>query len=226
MIDALKIIRKYQREVARSGILAKLFKSAKNYADAQEYATGIGEVISGILGADIDFSAVDAEELETAFVTVMKYPHDDAVAVAKAVQQKINRRAGIGLNAVEAEYQTDAVKAMAQDIAEKKLDAAYVKGKIVNSVKLAVDDTAKANAEAQQNAGLYVRITRRYDHVGLHDGKDVCQWCLDRVGEWDNYQDALEAGAFERHPGCECYIEYHVGKTHTWANSKSGWTDF
>ena len=97
----------------------------------------------------------------------------------------------------------------------------FVRNLIVNQSNKVVDESIRKNIEAQGGAGLTVRITRKYDDVGLHDGKDPCQWCLDREGEWDDYQEAYNAGVFERHPGCGCVITYEVGKTRTW--SGGGW---
>ena len=80
-----------------------------------------------------------------------------------------------------------------------------------------------ANAEAAANMGLETHIVRTYDGVGLHNGKDPCKWCMDRAGDWTDYQSAYDAGCFERHPGCGCRIDYHVGKTRTWSNRAGTW---
>lgn len=81
---------------------------------------------------------------------------------------------------------------------------------VAHSMKEA-DDAEKVNAETAENAGVITTVVRTYDDVGLHGGKDVCQWCKSREGTWD-YQDAVRNGVFERHPGCECQIEVIYSK--------------
>ena len=74
------------------------------------------------------------------------------------------------------------------------------------------DESLKSNAENASNAGLEVRVTRIYDGVGLHNGKEKCQWCIDRCGENMTLQEAYEKGAFQRHEGCGCIVEYTSNK--------------
>ena len=111
------------------------------------------------------------------------------------------------------------------EIAGKEITDDFLKTQLSNQAMKFADRITAVNAQAQDAIGLKVRITRTYDDVGLHGGKDDCEWCLERVGDWDNYKDAYDAGAFERHPGCGCLITYEVGKTRTWSVNKSGWSD-
>ena len=91
-----------------------------------------------------------------------------------------------------------------------------------------VDDTVRINAEAREELGLTTHITRTYSDVGLRSGtkySEDCEWCKSRCGSWDNYRDAYEAGAFERHPGCLCEIDYHVKNTHTRSRGSYKWVN-
>lgn len=69
-------------------------------------------------------------------------------------------------------------------------------------------DSLKHNAENASGAGLEVRVSRQYDEIGLHNGKDKCDWCLARVCDNVTLEEAYRIGVFQRHPGCECVIEY------------------
>lgn len=69
------------------------------------------------------------------------------------------------------------------------------------------DDSLKTNADFQDKAGLEVRVSRTYDGVGLSGGRE-CQWCLDRECSNVTLDEAYRIGAFQRHPGCGCEIEY------------------
>lgn len=85
-----------------------------------------------------------------------------------------------------------------------------------------LDDSLKYNAENASGSGLEVRVTRIYDGVGVNHGKSDCQWCLDRCGENMTLEEAYRIGAFQRHPGCGCIIEYTSKKGEkTWQTGKS-----
>jgi len=75
-----------------------------------------------------------------------------------------------------------------------------------------VDDADKKGLSDAAGAGLETRVIRTYDDVGLHGGKDDCEFCKSREGEW-NYREAVQHGVFQRHPGCECEIETSVKKS-------------
>lgn len=69
-----------------------------------------------------------------------------------------------------------------------------------------VDDFQAENAKVRNGMGFAQYVVREYDGIGLNNGKEPCQWCLDRAGTW-SYQDAIDNGVFERHEGCGCTIE-------------------
>lgn len=99
------------------------------------------------------------------------------------------------------------------------------KKEIETNSNKSLDDTMRQNAENAENAGLEVRVTRIYDGVGVHDGKDACQWCLDRECTNVSLEEAYDIGAFQRHPGCECIIEYTNARGEkTYQVSKGGWS--
>ena len=77
---------------------------------------------------------------------------------------------------------------------------------VSESMKIAAD-SLRRNAENATGAGLEVRVTREYDGVGLSNGR-ICHWCLSRCGVNMTLTEAESKGAFERHEGCGCIIEY------------------
>lgn len=70
------------------------------------------------------------------------------------------------------------------------------------------DDFMEANAELRDKMGFKQIITREYDGVGLANGRRPCNWCIGRAGTYYSYQEAKDAGAFERHTGCGCTIDW------------------
>lgn len=92
------------------------------------------------------------------------------------------------------------------DLIDKSIDNAISTG----SAKTC-DDSLKENADFAAKAGLEVRVTRVYDGVGL-SGNRRCDWCIDRCGTNMTLEEAYRIGAFQRHEGCECIIEYTSNK--------------
>ena len=99
-----------------------------------------------------------------------------------------------------------------------------IKIPVVTCAKRYVDDSLKYNAENASNTGLEVKVTRHYDGVGLSGGR-TCEWCLDRCGENMSYSEAYAKGAFERHEGCNCMIDYTSAKGERSVQKTAGvWT--
>ncbi|MBR4681586.1 MAG: hypothetical protein IKP03_10890 [Fibrobacter sp.] len=151
-----------------------------------------------------------------------------SVNLAKAAQANVNKKAGIGLQALGADFDEEKAANLAKHISEVGA-APEVVALVEQNARHVVDATLWKNAAAHENAGLQVRVIRTYDGVGLHGGKDGCEWCLERVGEWAHVADAQAAGAFERHAGCGCEIIYQTvrlnwqrqGKDMTWRDMES-----
>jgi hypothetical protein len=217
----------YGRLLRKNVRLNALAEKAWSYKDAHEFADKAADLVFEVLKLHMDDPAnITREEAVQIFTAVMKKNHEEVVRVCARAQNDMYRKAGVGLNALTPEFNAEKARGIAQVITDaEEVTDDYMRNLVKNNALGVVDDMIRINSEASENVGLYVHIVRKYDDVGLHNGKDVCQWCMEREGEWDNYQEALAAGAFERHPGCGCVIDYHVGKTHTWSNTKGAWND-
>lgn len=226
MADVNQIIRVYGKKIRASKALNFIAENASTYQDAQSFASEAAEILCDVLGRYIDINTVTQEEAFQIFTGALKTNHEEVVRICAKVQQRINNKAKVGLRALTPSFNAEKARGLAMAITDaEEISEDYFRRLVVNNSIGVVDETIRKNAEAEENAGMVVHITRTYDDVGLHDGKEPCQWCLDREGEWDNYEDAYNAGAFERHPGCGCVITYEVGKTRTWANSAGTWKD-
>lgn len=91
------------------------------------------------------------------------------------------------------------------------------------SSRKVVDDSQKTNAENAASSGLEVRVTRTYDNVGLSN-KRICMWCVSRCGVNMTLEEARYKGAFQRHEGCGCEIEYSTQKG-TWKSQGKDWEE-
>ena len=228
MADANQIIGTYGRLLRKNVRLNALAEKAWSYKDAHEFADKAADLVFEVLKLHMgDPANITREEAVQIFTAVMKKNHEEVVRVCARAQNDMYRKAGVGLKALTPEFNADKARGLATVVTEsEEITDDYLKNLVRNNSLGVVDETLRINAAAATNMGLVVHITRTYDDVGLHGGKDVCQWCMARVGDWTDYAEAYHAGAFERHPGCGCMIEYHVGKTHTWQNRAGGWNEF
>ena len=225
-MDVTQIIRVYEKRLRDSPTIKNMAAKAATYKDAQSYATKTAEALIDVIKRYVNITALTQDEALELFPAALERNYAEVARIAANVQQKINKSAGLGLKALTPDFNLEKAQGLATAITDaEQITEDYIRNLVINNSRSIVDDTVRINAAAESNMGLTIRITRRYDDVGLHNGKDVCEWCKEREGEWDDYQEAYNAGCFERHPGCGCVIDYHVGKTHTWSNSKGGWKD-
>ena len=209
MIDAEKVTREYSR-------LNKPPRGIKTFAEAQEYSDKAGRTLAKALGNG--FEDMDEDEIASLLKAVLKRPFRDSAAATALAQKAQIDAAGLGINALTAEYDEAKALALAQELFGREVSMEFVENLLSRETLRAFDETIRINAEANGDMGLQTHITRTYGDVGLRAGTpyaEDCQWCLSRCGEWFSYLEAYYAGVFERHPGCACEIEYKVGKTHT-----------
>lgn len=125
-----------------------------------------------------------------------------------------DQRANIGIKILRGgnpENRIDQVMQFAVNSAtQTELDNALTDPVIAANRKF-YDDFQKENAELRTDMGFREIVVRQYDDVGLHNGKDTCEWCVQRAGTWD-YAEARDNGVFERHPGCGCTIEHYTDR--------------
>lgn len=227
MADVNQILRAYGKQLRKNVRLNHLAENAWDYKDAHDFASKAAELLCDVLKLYMDPATVTYDDAVQIFTAVMKKNHEEVARVCAKAQNDMYKKAGVGLKALTPDFNADKARGLATVVTDtEEITDDYIRTLIKNNSLAVVDDSIRVNAAAATNLGLAVHITRTYDDVGLHNGKDVCQWCMDRVGDWTDYGEAFRAGAFERHPGCGCMIEYHVGKTHTWQNRAGGWNEF
>lgn len=218
MDDVKVILRNYARS-------KKAVRGIDTFADAQNYAEKLGKALADALGDS--FEDVPEEELSSVLRAALKRAYDDSAAGAATAQFRQNQKAKLGIGTLRAEFDPADADKIAEELAGKIVEPGFVQNLIKQKTIGAVDETIRRNAEAREEMGLEVSIVRKYSDVGLRAGtkySEDCAWCLERCGEWDNYKDAKDAGCFERHPGCLCEIDYHVGRTHS-VSSGGGWVN-
>lgn len=151
---------------------------------------------------------------------------NEAEILARASKQNaaMNAAAGVGLKAKKPKRDRteDLVNAMCNEYADADAVARLLGEPLMTVHASVVDDFLRTNADLADRAGLAPVIVREYDGVGVHDGKDACQWCLERAGRW-TYGEAYERGVFERHTGCGCTVTFEYGQQSQDVYSKAVW---
>ena len=220
-MDVSQIIRIFEKRIKDYGT-----KDIVDYVAAQKYAQKTGQTMADVICQFVDVSTLTEETAVPLVTRALQVNYSKIAKVCRKVQRATNDRAKIGLGVLDAEFDAQSAREVALSLVDaQELTKDYVRNLFVNHSNKIVDESMRRNIEAQENVGLYVHITRKYDDVGLHGGKDVCQWCLEREGVWDDYQEAYDAGAFERHPGCGCVITYEVGSTRVWSGGGWKWNE-
>lgn len=229
-MDKDKVLAEFERRVESNQTLKALMKKIKSHDDAIKYAKEIGAELGGVLSEVADLSDSDVDEVSEMLTPCFRLSYGNLRDVCNQSQRVILKRMGLDIGILDPKEYTaeDIIKASKDIVNLSEITKQYLQNITTKSALSVVDDSVRVNAEAREKMGLKVHIVRRYDDVGLRDGTkyaEPCKWCLAREGEWDSYEDAVAAGAFERHPGCGCYIGYEVGKTRRWSMRAGTWND-
>lgn len=222
-MDVKKTLGKYDRKLAQDAKIAELNRKAREgmrkWQAAQELASRAGMTAAEVLLSDFleeyPDGKIPEEAAKVLTVPVVKHNYDRVSEVAEAVQEAVNKEAGVGLKPVVPEFNRDRAEGLAKNISSWEHLAEHlgaVTKEIENNSMSIIDDTIRENAELHERVGLEPRVTRIYDGVGVHNRKHECKWCKERCGENMTYSEAYEKGAFQRHPGCGCELLYKTGK--------------
>lgn len=217
--EVIEAIAKDFRDGCRKNkTLVRLYKTMGagkgTYLNADQYAIEMAKVLGATLQKHLGVETISGAEYKEIISNVLpsglKGIHESVATYAQTVQNGINLRSGLGVKAVKASFEPEKArvivsKAVAADTFTEVEGA--VKVDTMNFAQNAATKTMKDNAQLSEDLGYEVTVDRTYDGVGVHDGKDPCQWCLEREGHW-SYGEALSNGVFERHPGCGCEIIY------------------
>ena len=219
-----KSIRQFNTKISNNKKAQAIYKKAADgiatYKDAQAFASITGKSLADVLVNALTEAGEITEEDALALIPgLLRANHERVIPVINAAQRKVCEEAGVGLQPADIYFDTQRANGLATHIRELVSNDMYEVKDFAGNIEIltdnfslaTVDNGVKYNARVHENAGLDAVITRVYDGVGIHDGKDTCEWCISRAGTW-SYADANANGVFERHPGCGCTITYTTKK--------------
>ena len=208
-----KIIRRYGIETenirAMQVIESKLKRHTATYADAGNYAQEIGRILTDIFREYLPEALTDEKLYRAAAEVLVKQPMiragSDVGKVAKAIQEDLNRGAGIGMNAIVPGLNQDQIDGIITGICNAETFAGSEElfmDQVGNFLEGHVDDFVRENAGFQSDSGLTILVQR------IADAK-CCRWCSNLAGTYQ-YELVRDKGddVWRRHNNCHCQIIY------------------
>lgn len=183
-----------------------------NYQTVAEYSKSFGESISKSIKKNIG-EEIPAEELgqfaTECLAPIYRQSQDTMLNACENVQKTYNKQAGIDLSPANVKQDESRIQNIIKRFEESDnfKDVAFLtESNVAKSItRGAVQDSIRENSKLQSDAGLKIRISRS-------DGSGCCDWCSSVTGTFDSF-DALPEGFWGIHRGCNCVIDYRVGKT-------------
>lgn len=205
--------------VAIQKVMRKVANGKATQKDMAKLSELFGKEASKALKWNLTLSEMPNETLywniaESTIQPLLVRAWENVNAYAKIQQSFADKAAGVSVKIVNGINPIDRAKQVmnmaVNCITQDELDNALT-DPTITAVRKFYDDFQKENARLRNELGLETTVVRVYDGVGLHNGKTPCEWCISRQGAY-SYDDAVNNGVFERHPGCGCTIEYHTSK--------------
>lgn len=219
-----KVNRQFQRNLKAKGVnLAKDVQRARDgtLTNIHTFSAKVGDALAEAFGT------ITAEELPegTMFFNiaerVMTPPIEKSYVmvsdVADAIQTRANTKAGIGIKSVRPPIEKERVKGLIDAVTSAAFTDTehYLDYPVQCLVDHFADRHVEKNAEFLENSGAYIEVIRTAEAT-------CCDWCSDRAGTYDGYQDAQDNEVFARHDGCRCTVEIRCGKSRGFMNKTSG----
>lgn len=194
-------------------ILGKLYWKIQDgtatYKDASEYAERLGDLLAESLRQVISANDLPDGRMyyniaERVLGTSLLDNYNLTADVAMAVQESMNRAAGIGLKAVRPELNTSRVQGILDKVSEAESfeDVSWVLDEpVVNFTMSVVEDCIRKNVDVQAKAGLSPKVTRIAE-------PGCCKWCSALQGK---YEYPVDRDVYRRHERCRCIVLFDPG---------------
>ena len=214
--ELLELIQKdFSYEINKSSKLKSIRKlideGTATYAEANEYAIEVGEILSKIFKRHIKSDVLPDGKMyyniaERLLNPTLNNNQKIVARVSAEIQEILNKSAGLGLKGIEPSVNQLRIDSIINRVANEELfdDVAWILDEpIVNFTHSVVDAAMKDNVSFQGESGLKPTVTRT-----VH-GHKPCAWCRSMAGTYD-YPNVPE-NVYRRHDRCRCTVEYDPG---------------
>lgn len=187
--------------------LLRLDGQKATYADANDFAVGIGEILAEVLGVTIKTEVLPDGRMyfniaERILNPTLQNNYDLVSEFTTEVQTALNESAGIGLKAQTPALNQDRIDNLIERVSGA-VDFEEIKWMlqepIINFTQSVVDDAIKANVDFHSDAGLNPTIKRTA--VGK-----ACDWCKNVAGTYKYGSEPKDI--YKRHERCRCIVDY------------------
>lgn len=192
--------------------MMKAIEHSSSYEDAYNLAKKVSNKLANIMSDNLPSDAYYGTLMAILEPSINNL-YKDIDDACRIVQTNKNVKDGLGIKPQSAKRSNDINSIMAHKLS---MGGDYETVLQDYSCEV-VDKNLKANMDFADALGYEVKITRKYDGVGLRNRKVDCTWCLLRAGTrtFKNATQAGESGMLARHQGCGCIIDYENTKTKT-----------
>lgn len=200
----------YQDSGTVADLLDRVQAGTATYAEAQAYSVEVSRLIGRAWAEHISSAVLPDGRMyynisSRLLPSVLDENHVLVANYTVRVQQALNARAGLGLQAqapAESASRVDGLVEMAANAEQYDEIAGTLETAMETFSQSVVDDTLRANVEFQGGAGLRPKIIRRAE-------SGACKWCRALAGVY-TYPD-VPRDVYRRHGNCRCVVEYDPG---------------
>lgn len=220
-----KIERDFNQSVNSNENIKKLQllveSNGASYVEANQYALEVGQTLADVFSRYISSSTLPDGRMyfnigERILTPTLSNNYNLVTDFTAAVQNEMNRKAGIGLKTRLPSLNKDKIKGIIDRLSSEMNfdDVAWILSEpVINFTHQAVNDVLESNAEFQANLGLSPKIKRTL--VG-----GACDWCVRLAGIYS--YPSVPDDIYKRHERCRCTVEYipdGVKKQNVWTKA-------
>ncbi len=196
----------YDQSKKVESALNLLEKGRATYADAQDYAIEVGEILANALGIITTDKLPNGKMYYNIAKKILEPTLTNNYTLisdySKQVQSNLNQSANIGLKSIASELNQDRIHGIAWKVSQSDNfdDVKWLlNDPIIQFSQSVVDDTIQSNASLHYRTGRSPVIKRK---VMGH----ACEWCMNLAGTY-SYPDVPD-NVYQRHRDCRCQVTY------------------
>ena len=194
-----------ERDRQATALMASIESGSATYATATQYAARVGEILGQVLKFNAPITDISDWDIDDLIPGSLGLDHRIVTNACRAVQETMNRDAGIGIRYQEPTFDWDRVHGIVDELRDNpefiNIEETFY-DQLTNFSQNVVDSSVRANASVASGAGIKTWVIRTAS-------SKACQWCQDAAGRY-NYEDVKGTGddVWRRHENCNCTIDY------------------
>ena len=200
-----EFLTRLRRDREATALMASIESGGATYATATQYAARVGEILGQVLKFNAPIKDISDWDIDDLIPGSLGLDHRIVTNACRAVQETMNRDAGIGIRYQEPTFDWDRVHGIVDELRDNpefiNIEETFY-DQISNFSQSVVDSSVRANAAVASGAGIKTWVIRTAS-------SKACKWCRAAAGRY-NYEDVKGTGddVWRRHENCNCTIDY------------------